>query len=74
MEQWPDAFYSCSSSLEVHCIYRLKFFVAKKHLRSSSPSNCSLLLLDHVHHALLKGLSTQRVWHCACAYVLLSID
>ena len=31
------------SSLEVHCSYRLKFFVAKDHLRSSSPSNCSLL-------------------------------
>ena len=31
------------SSLEVHCSYRLKFFVAKNHLRSSSPSNCSLL-------------------------------
>ena len=30
------------SSLEVHCSYRLKFFVAKNHLRSSSP-NCSLL-------------------------------
>ena len=42
------------SSLEVHCSYRLKFFVAKNHLRSSSPSNYSLLLLDHVHHALLK--------------------
>ena len=50
------------SSLEVHCSYRLKFFVAKNHLRSSSLSNCSLLdsrLLDHVQHALLKGLSTQ---------------
>ena len=31
------------SSLEVHCSYRLKFFVAKKQMRSSSPSNCSLL-------------------------------
>ena len=31
------------SSLEVHCSYRLKLFVAKNHLRSSSPSNCSLL-------------------------------
>ena len=31
------------SSLEVHCSYRLKFFVAKNHLRSSSLSNCSLL-------------------------------
>ena len=31
------------SSLEVHCSYRLKFFVAKNHLRSSSPSNCNLL-------------------------------
>ena len=31
------------SSLEVHCSYRLKFFVAKNHQRSSSPSNCSLL-------------------------------
>ena len=31
------------SSLEVHCSYRLKFFVSKNHLRSSSPSNCSLL-------------------------------
>ena len=31
------------SSLEVHCSYRLKFFVAKNHLRSSSPSNCSFL-------------------------------
>ena len=50
------------NSLEVHCSYRLKFFVAKNHLRSSSLSSCSLLdsrLLDHVQHALLKGLSTQ---------------
>ena len=31
------------SSLKVHCSYRLKFFVAKNHLTSSSPSNCSLL-------------------------------
>ena len=31
------------SSLKVHCSYRLKFFVAKNHLRSSSLSNCSLL-------------------------------
>ena len=31
------------SSLEVHCSYRLKFFVANNHLRSSSASNCSLL-------------------------------
>ena len=31
------------SSLEVHCSYRLKFFVAKNHLRSSSLSNCSLV-------------------------------
>ena len=30
------------SSLEVHCSYRLKFFVAKNHLRSSSLSSCSL--------------------------------
>ena len=41
------------SSLEVHCSYRLKFFVAKYHLRSSSLSYCSLLdsrLLNHVQH------------------------
>ena len=66
------------SSLEVHCSYRLKFFVAKNHLRSSSLSNCSFLgsvvLLDDVQHALLKGLSTQGVRHCACAYALLSRD
>ena len=31
------------SSLEVHCSYRLKFFVAKNHLSSSTVSNCSLL-------------------------------
>ena len=31
------------SSLKTQCSYRLKFFVAKNHLRSSSPSNCSLL-------------------------------
>ena len=31
------------SSLEVHCSCRLKLFAAKNHLRSSSPSNCSLL-------------------------------
>ena len=30
----------------------------------------AVVLLDHVQHALLKGLSTQRVWHCACAYPL----
>ena len=30
------------SSLEVHCSYRLKFFVANNHLKSSSPSNCGL--------------------------------
>ena len=77
MEQWPDAFQSCSEFTGSNCSYRLKFFVAKNHLRSNSLSNCSLLdsrLLDHVQHALLKGLSTQRVWHCACAYALLSRD
>ena len=31
------------SSLEVHCSYRLKLFVVKNHLRSSSFSKCSLL-------------------------------
>ena len=31
------------SSLDVHCNYRLKFFFAKNHPSSSSPSNCSLL-------------------------------
>ena len=36
MEQWSDAFQSCSQ------FNRLKFFVAKNHLRSSSLSNCSL--------------------------------
>ena len=64
------------SSLALRCSYRLKFFVAKNHL-SSSLSNCSLLdsrFLDHVQHALLKGLSTQGVWRCACAYALLSRD
>ena len=77
MEQGQMLSSLAHSSLEVHCSYRLKFFVAKNHLRSSSLSNCSLLdsrLLDHVQHALLKGLTTQRVWHCACAYALLSRD
>ena len=37
MEQWPDAFHSCSQ------FTGSTFFVAKNHLRSSSPSNCSLL-------------------------------
>ena len=41
MEQWLSIL--AHSSLEVHCSYRLKFFVAKNHLRSSSTSNCSLL-------------------------------
>ena len=31
------------SSPEVHCRYRLKFFFAKDHVKSSSPSNCCLL-------------------------------
>ena len=35
MEQWPDAFLSCSQ-------FRVKFFVAKNHLRSSSPPNLLL--------------------------------
>ena len=34
----------------------------------------AIVLLDHEQHALLGGLSTQRVWHCAYAYVLLSRD
>ena len=43
MEQWPDVLFSslAHGSLEIHCSYRLKFFVAKNHLRSSSLSNCS---------------------------------
>ena len=59
---------------------QLKLFVAKNHLRSSSLSNCSLLvLLDNVQHALLKGLRTQTVWHCACAlpsrdYTVLQVE
>ena len=50
------------------------FFVAEDHLRSSSLTAVFLavVLLDDVQHALLKGRSTQRVWHCACAYALLS--
>ena len=77
MEQGQMLSSLAHSSLEVHCSYRLKFFVAKNHLRSSSLSNCSLLdsrLLDHVQHTLLKGLRKQRVWHCACTYALLSRD
>ena len=53
-----------NSSLEVHCSYRLKFFVAKNHLRSSSLSNCSLLdtrLLNHVQHALQRSKYTGGV-------------
>ena len=42
MEQWPDAFQSCSQFTGSNFSYRLKFFVAKYHLRSSSLSNCSL--------------------------------
>ena len=34
----------------------------------------AVVLLDHVQHAFLKGPSTQRVWYCACAYILLSKD
>ena len=49
------------SSLEVYCSYRLKFFVAKNHLRSSSLSFLAVILLDHVQHALLKGLSRKCV-------------
>ena len=41
------------TSLEVHCSYRLKFFVAKNHLRSRSLI-LAVVLLDHVQHALLK--------------------
>ena len=32
------------------------------------------LALDHHEHALLKGLSTQRVWYGACADALPSRD
>ena len=63
------------SSLEAHCSYSLKFFVAKNHLRRAlllTAVFLAVVLLDHFQHALLKGLSTQRVWHYACAYVLLS--
>ena len=30
----------------------------------------AVVLLDHVQHAILKGLSTQGVWHYACAYAV----
>ena len=66
MEQWSMLSSLAYSSLEVDCSYRLKFFAAKNHLKT----NCSLLdsrLLDDVQHALLKTLSTERVWHYACA-------
>ena len=49
----------------------------RRNVRIQNPYTCttssgSLVLLDDVQHALLKGRSTQRVWHCACAYALLS--
>ena len=50
------------SSLKVHFSYRLKFLVVYYHLKNSSFYNHSLpgsRLLDHIQHALLKGLSTQ---------------
>ena len=62
------------SSLEVHCSFRLKFFLQKitRGVAFLLTADClAVVLLDHEQHALLRGLSTQRVWHCACAYVLL---
>ena len=46
MEQVPDAFHAVLLTVHwkyVHCSYRLKFFVAKNHLRNGSLSNCSVL-------------------------------
>ena len=67
------------SSLEAHCSYRLKFFFCKNHLRSSSPSNCSLLcslLGSHFARSYSPRPSQRSKYtegvHCACAYVLLS--
>ena len=58
-------------------VKNLEFFVAKNHLGVAlflTAVFLAVILLDHVQHALLKGLSTQRVWHCACAYALPSRD
>ena len=42
---------------------KLKFLVVKNHLRNSSFSNCSLLGVNLDPHSILKGPSTQGVWH-----------
>ena len=45
-------------------------FVVKNPLTNSPLYNYSLfgvILLNHVQHAILKGLTTQSVWHGACA-------
>ena len=61
--------------MEIHILYRLKFFVAKNHLSSSLTAVfLAVVLLDHVQYVLLKSLSTQGVWHYACAYALLFRD
>ena len=65
MEQWPDVF--CSFAQFTRSKLQL-CFVSKNYVF------LAVVLLNHVYHALHKGLSTQGVWHCACAYALLSRD
>ena len=61
--------------MEIHILYRLKFFVAKNHLSSSLTAVfLAVVLLDHVQYVLLISLSTQGLWHYACAYALLFRD
>ena len=48
----------------------LKFFVVKVTLKSLLPTAVFLVAVLHAcrsQHALLKGLSKQRVWHSTCA-------
>ena len=71
MEQWPDTLQSYSQFTGSTLQLQAEVPCYKNH----SLSNCSLLgSLYHVQHALLKGPSTRRVWHSACADALSSRD
>ena len=62
--QFTESTFSCS----------LKFFVVKITWGIARFPTAVFLAVNLVQHALHKGLSTQRVWHCACANACMAVQ
>ena len=73
IEQWPDTFQSCSQFIESTVQSLSEVLCGLKSPEEQlflQPNFLAVILLDHIQHTLLKGLTTQGVWHGVCADAL----